>query len=158
MLFRGIVSIWKANATPQIQKVVGRWLSGYALLSGLFIASGLILQASFPVLVRAHHWLKFFADQDRVGNLTFCNGLLVSGIGAATLLPGKLQDLTLRIAVSLILLGLCISSVGAFFQSRSGVPEHTHHLYNFFPVSGNRLGGARRSALLFPISCGRHLC
>jgi two-component system, LytTR family, sensor kinase len=142
-----IVSIWKANAAPQIQNVVGRWLSGYALLSGLFIASGLILQASFPVLVRAHHWLEFFADQDRVGNLTFYNGLLVAGIGAATLLPGKLQDLTLRIAVSLILLGLCISSVGAFFQSRSGVPEHTHHLYNLFRFQG--IGLVVLGALLY---------
>src|SRR5258708_1705276 len=142
-----IVSIWKANATPQIQDVVGRWLSGYALLSGLFIASGLILQAWLPALIRAHHWLEFFADQDRVGNLTFYNGLLVSGIGAATLLPGKLQDLTIRIAVSLILLGLCISSVGAFFQSRSGVPEHADHLYNLFRFQG--IGFVVLGALLY---------
>lgn len=114
-----LIEIWRTGGLTGRRRRVGIFLRRYALLTGLLIAIGLVLQASFPGTIHTVTPLRLLEDQDRIGNLTFYNGLIIASLGAVTLLPGKLRDVTLRIAVFLILLGLSVSSIGALLQSSS---------------------------------------
>src|ERR1700739_3975852 len=110
MLPLSIVIIWRNNAVSHVRLRMGDVLVVYAGLSGLLIGSGLALGRGTP------------ANQDFAGNLTIYNGLLVILLGAIFLLPGTLDNVTDRVAVSLMIIGLSVSSARAILDTYFALP------------------------------------
>jgi two-component system LytT family sensor kinase len=67
-------------------------------------------------------------DQDFVGNLTIYNGLLLILLGAIFLLPGTLDNLTDRVAISLMIAGLFLSSLSAALDAYVSLPTTLAHI------------------------------
>jgi two-component system, LytTR family, sensor kinase len=105
MLPLSIVIIWRNNALSRARRRMGDVLVVYAGLSGLAIGA-------VPALGT---WS--LARQDFAGNLTIYNGLLVIVLAAIFLLPGTLDNLTDRVAVSLMIVGLSLSSASAILDT-----------------------------------------
>jgi len=82
----------------------------YSGFSGLAIGAVLALGTWTPV------------NQDLARNLTIYNGLLVILLGAIFLLPGTLDNVTDRVAVSLMIAGLSLSSASAILDTYFTLP------------------------------------
>jgi two-component system LytT family sensor kinase len=124
-----IMIIWRDNAVSRARRKIGDVLIIYAASSGLLIATGLALgtfahQPSLPPSISG-----FLQRQDSVGNLTIYNGLLLVVLGAIFLLPGTLDDLTNRVAVALIIVGLALSSVSAVLDAYVSLPTALAHIF-----------------------------
>jgi two-component system LytT family sensor kinase len=122
MLPLSIVIIWSNNAVSRVRRRIGDALVVYATSSGLLIAAGLALGTW--ILPSGSHGsvLRMLLKQDLVGNLTIYNGLLSILLGAIFLLPGTLDNLTDRVAVSLMIAGLSLSSVSAILDAYVSLP------------------------------------
>src|SRR5271168_4246619 len=110
MLPLSIVIIWRNNAVSRVRRRIGDVLVVYAASSGLLI--GAVLALGTWTLV----------NQDFAGNLTIYNGLLVIVLGAIFLLPGTLDNVTDRVAVSLMIVGLALSSASAILDAYVSLP------------------------------------
>lgn len=122
MLPLSIMVIWKNNAVSEIRKRIGKTLVIYALSSGLLIAGCLTLGAWIPSSIWSASTFHLLLNQDFVGNLTIYNGLLLILLGAILLLPGTLDNLTDRVAISLMIAGLFLSSVSAVLDAYVSLP------------------------------------
>jgi two-component system LytT family sensor kinase len=122
-----IMIIWKNNAVSEIRRRIGNALVIYALLSGLLIAGCLAFGTWIPstMLSASFHLLL---NQDFVGNLTIYNGFLLILLGAILLLPGTLDNLTDRVAISLMIAGLFLSSVSAILDAYVSLPTTLAHI------------------------------
>jgi two-component system, LytTR family, sensor kinase len=110
MLPLSIVIIWRNNAVSHLRRRIGNVLVGYAGFSGLVIGAILAFGTwSLP-------------QQDLAGNLTIYNGLLVIVLAAIFLLPGTLDNVTDRVAVSLMIAGLTLSSASAILDAYVSLP------------------------------------
>jgi two-component system LytT family sensor kinase len=110
MLPLSIVIIWRNNAVSRIRRRIGDVLVVYAGFSGLLIGAVLALGT----------WT--LAKQNFAGNLTIYNGLLVIVLAAIFLLPGTLDNVTDRVAVSLMIIGLSLSSASAILDAYVSLP------------------------------------
>jgi two-component system LytT family sensor kinase len=122
MLPLSIVIILRNNAVSKVRRRIGDALVVYATLSGLLIAAGLALGTWTLPSVSHGSVLPTLLKQDLVGNLTIYNGLLSILLGAIFLLPGTLDNLTNRVAVSLMIAGLSLSSVSAILDAYVSLP------------------------------------
>ncbi len=118
MLPLSIVIIWRNNAVSRVRRRIGGALVVYAASSGLLIAAGLAVGTWTLPSVPHGSLLK----QDLVGNLTIYNGLFSILLGAIFLLPGTLDNLTDRVAVSLMIAGLSLSSASAILDAYVSLP------------------------------------
>jgi two-component system LytT family sensor kinase len=117
-----IVIIWRNNAVSKVRRKIGDVLVVYATSSGLLIAAGLALGTwTLPSVSHGSVW-RTLLKQDLVGNLTIYNGLLSILLGAILLLPGTLDNLTDRVAVSLMIAGLSLSSASAILDAYVSLP------------------------------------
>jgi two-component system LytT family sensor kinase len=110
MLPLSIVIIWRNNAVSRVRRRIGDALVVYAGASGLLIGAGLAMGT----------WT--LTNQDFIGNLTIYNGWLLIVLGAMFLLPGTLDNVTDRVAVSLMILGLSLSSASAILGAYVSLP------------------------------------
>jgi len=110
MLPLSLVIIWRNNAVSRLRRRIGDALVVYAGSSGLLIGAVLALGTGT------------LAKQDFAGNLTIYNGLLVIVLGAIFLLPGTLDNVTDRVAVSLMIVGLSLSSASAILDAYVSLP------------------------------------
>ena len=117
-----IVIIWRNNAVSKVRRKIGDVLVVYATSSGLLIAAGLALGTWTLPSVSHGSVLRTLLKQDLVGNLTIYNGLLSILLGAILLLPGTLDNLTDRVAVSLMIAGLSLSSASAILDAYVSLP------------------------------------
>jgi two-component system, LytTR family, sensor kinase len=122
MLPLSIVIIWRNNAVSKVRRKIGDVLVVYATSSGLLIAAGLALGTWTLPSVSHGSVLRTLLKQDLVGNLTIYNGLLSILLGAILLLPGTLDNLTDRVAVSLMIAGLSLSSASAILDAYVSLP------------------------------------
>jgi two-component system LytT family sensor kinase len=111
-----IVLVWLDNAVTKRRQRIGKWIVWYAASSGILIGLALLIGAwgsgwPFPVPISS-----LFSDQDSIGNLTFYNGLATFLLGGVVLLPGTLGDRTNRIALSLMLTGLSLSTASTLIE------------------------------------------
>src|ERR1700733_13669753 len=111
MLPLSIMIIWRNNAVSEIRRRIGKGLVIYALSSGLLIAGCLALGTGIPSFISSASTFHLLLNQDFVGNLTIYNGFLLILLGASFLLPGTLDNLTDRVAISLMIAGLFLSSM-----------------------------------------------
>jgi two-component system LytT family sensor kinase len=119
----GIISIWRANAITPLRRQAGRWVMLYSILSGVVIATLVMVGAwTPPIFLSRASGLSWLMNQDAIGNLTIFNGLLTIVVGGILLLPGTLKGPTDQIAMALMFSGLLISTVGAVLFVRSGQP------------------------------------
>jgi len=128
MLPLSIILIWKKNAVSGVRRRIGDALVIYAASSGLLIGASLTLGTWAPPSVLSGSAFRFLLDQDFVGNLTIYNGLLLIVLGAILLLPGTLDHLTDRVAVSLMIAGLFLSSVSAALDAYLPLPVTLAHI------------------------------
>lgn len=106
-----ILLVWERDAVTEVRHRIGRYLALYACLSGLLIGIALILGAWASFWLNRTPTLQFLLNQDAVGNLTFYNGLMLFLLGGLALLPGTLERTIDRVAVTLMLSGLLLSTV-----------------------------------------------
>lgn len=114
-----LMIIWRKNAVSGVRRRVGDALVVYAATSGLFIGACLALGAWTPSFSSSNAVLL---NQDFVGNLTIYNGFFLIVLGATFLLPGTLDNLTDRLAISLMIAGLFLSSVSAALDAYATFP------------------------------------
>ena len=122
MLPLSIMIIWRNNATSGTRRRIGNALVVYAATSGLLIAVCLALGAWVPSFVSSGSTARILLNQDFAGNLTIYNGFLLILLGASILLPGTLDNLTDRVAISLMIAGLFLSSVSAVLDAYVPLP------------------------------------
>lgn len=122
MLPLSIMLIWKNNAVSETRRRVGNALAIYALSSGLLIAGCLTLETWIPSSMSSASSFHILLNQDFVGNLTIYNGFVLILLGAILLLPGTLNNLTDRVATSLMIAGLFLSSLSAALDASVSVP------------------------------------
>jgi two-component system, LytTR family, sensor kinase len=122
MLPLSLVIIWRNNAVSRVRRGIGTVLVIYAASSALLIGVGLALGAWASSTISHDSIWRLLLNQDHVGNLTFYNGLLLTLFGATLLLPGTLDNLTDRIAVSLMIVGITFSSVSAILDAYVSLP------------------------------------
>jgi two-component system, LytTR family, sensor kinase len=128
MLPLSIMIIWKDNAVSEMRRRVGSALVIYALSSGLLIGAGLVLGTWMPSSMSSALTFHLLLNQDFVGNLTFYNGFLLILLGTIFLLPGTLDNLTDRVAISLMIAGLFLSSVSAILDAYVSLPTTLAHI------------------------------
>ena len=128
MLPLSIMIIWKNNAVSEIRRLIGNALVVYAALSGLLIAGCLMLGTWIPSSMSSASTFYLLLNQDFVGNLTIYNGFLLILPGAILLLPGTLNNLTNRVAISLMIAGLFLSSVSAVLDAYVSLPITLAHI------------------------------
>ncbi len=128
MLPLSILIIWRSNAVSRIRRRIGGLLVIYAASSGLLIGAGMALGAWASSSVSSNSFLRLLLDQDAVGNLTFYNGLMLILLGGILLLPGTLDNQTDRVAVSLMVAGLSLSSVSAVLDAHVSLPPAIVHV------------------------------
>lgn len=128
MLPLSIVIIWKNNAISPVRRRIGDVLAIYAASSGLLIGGCLAVGSWFPSSIPPNSMFRVLLDQDVVGNLTIYNGLLLISLGAIFLLPGTLDNLTDRVAISLMIAGLFCSSVSAVLDAHIVLPTTLAHI------------------------------
>jgi two-component system, LytTR family, sensor kinase len=109
-----LMIIWRNNAVSEGRRRVGDALVVYAATSGLFIGACLALGAWTPSFASSDAVLL---NQGFVGNLTIYNGFFLILLGATVLLPGTVDNLTDRLAISLMIAGLFLSSVSAVLDA-----------------------------------------
>jgi two-component system LytT family sensor kinase len=109
MLPLSIMVIWRNNAISTGRRKFGNALVYYAAASGLLIASALSLGA----------WGHTHRS---IANLTFYNGLALVVLGGIVLLPGTLGNTLDRVAVTLMIAGLFLSSIGAILDDFVALP------------------------------------
>jgi two-component system LytT family sensor kinase len=122
MLPLSIMIIWRNNATSEVRRRIGDALVAYSTTSGLLIAGCLALGAWVPSLASSTSTSNVLLNQDFVGNLTIYNGLLLILLGGILLLPGTLDNLTDRVAISLMIAGLLLSSASAVLDAYVSLP------------------------------------
>ena len=122
MLPLSILMIWRDNAVSDARRKVGNALVYYAVCSGTLIALVLVLGAWGHTDLLYALGQQSLLKQDTVGNLTFYNGLALTVVGGIVLLPGTLNNITDRVAVTLILTGLFLSSVSAGLEADHSLP------------------------------------
>ena len=86
------------------------------------------LEAGYLPTYRPIRCSELLLNQDFVGNLTIYNGLLLILLGAIFLLPGTLDNLTDRMAISLMIAGLFLSSVSAVLDAYVSLPPTLAHI------------------------------
>ena len=118
----GIISIWRAHAITPLRRQAGRWVMLYSILSGVVIATLVMVGSWTPIFLNRASGLSWLMNQDAIGNLTIFNGLLTIVVGGILLLPGTLKGPTDQIAMALMFSGLLISTIGAVLFVRSGQP------------------------------------
>jgi two-component system, LytTR family, sensor kinase len=128
MLPLSIVIIWRNNAVSGVRRRIGDALVTYAASSGLLIGGCLVLGTWTPSSISSVSMFRFLLNQDFVGNLTIYNGLLLILLGAILLLPGTLDNLTDRVAISLMIAGLFFSSVSAVLDAYVSLPAALAHV------------------------------
>jgi two-component system LytT family sensor kinase len=128
MLPLSIMIIWKNNAVSEIRRRIGNGLVIYALSSGLLIGGCLALGTWMPSFISSTSKFHLLLNQDFVGNLTIYNGFLLILLGASFLLPGTLDNLTDRVAISLMIAGLFLSSVSAVLDGYVSLPTTLAHI------------------------------
>lgn len=128
MLPLSIMIIWRNNAVSTIRRRVGNGLIIYALSSGLLIGGCLAFGAWIPSFISPDSTFHFPLNQSFVGNLTIYNGFLLILLGASFLLPGTLENLTDRVAISLMIAGLFLSSVSAGLDASVYLPTTLAHI------------------------------
>jgi two-component system LytT family sensor kinase len=128
MLPLSILIIWRSNAVSRIRRRIGGILVIYAASSGLLIGAGMALGAWASSSISSNSFLRLLLDQDAVGNLTFYNGLMLILLGGILLLPGTLDNQTDRVAVSLMVAGLSLSSVSAVLDAHVSLPPAIVHV------------------------------
>ena len=123
MLPLSILVIWRDNAVSRARRRCGDALVYYAACSGILIALALTIGAWGNTYL-SHRWgLHLLLDHDTIGNLTFYNGLGLMLLGGVVLLPGTLDNITDRVAVTLMVTGLSLSSASAVLDASKSVPE-----------------------------------
>jgi two-component system, LytTR family, sensor kinase len=128
MLPLSIVIIWKNNAISSARRRIGDTLVVYAACSGLLIGGCLAVGSWLPSSVLSDSMFRVLLNQDVVGNLTIYNGLLLILLGAILLLPGTLDNLTDRVAISLMIAGLFCSSVSAVLDGHVALTTTLAHI------------------------------
>jgi hypothetical protein len=128
MLPLSIMIIWRNNAVSEIRRRIGKGLVIYALSSGLLIAGCLALGTGIPSFISSASTFHLLLNQDFVGNLTIYNGFLLILLGASFLLPGTLDNLTDRVAISLMIAGLFLSSMSAVLDGYVSLPTTLAHI------------------------------
>src|ERR1700722_8012596 len=109
MLPLSILVIWRNNAISTARRRIGNALVYYAAVSGVLIAIALT------------GWTWGHAHRS-IANLTFYNGLLLIVLGGIVLLPGTLGNTLDRVAVTLMITGLSLSSAGAILDDFVSLP------------------------------------
>jgi two-component system, LytTR family, sensor kinase len=128
MLPLSIMTIWQNNAVSGVRRRIGNALVIYAASSGFLIAACLAVGSWTPSYLSSDWMSGVLLNQDFVGNLTIYNGLLLILVGAIFLLPGTLDNLTDRIAISLMIAGLFLSSVSAALDAYVSLPLSLAHI------------------------------
>jgi two-component system, LytTR family, sensor kinase len=128
MLPLSIMIIWRKNAVSGVRRRIGNALVIYAASSGLLIGGCLTLGSWTPSYLFSDSMSQVLLNQDFIGNLTIYNGLLLVLLGAILLLPGTLDNLTDRIAISLMIVGLFLSSVSAVLDAYASLPLTLAHI------------------------------
>jgi two-component system, LytTR family, sensor kinase len=108
MLPLSMMVIWRDKAVSKARRRFGDVLVYYSAASGICIASALIVGT-------VHRW---------VADLTFYNGLALVVLGSAVLLPGTLGNTLDRVAVTLMIAGLSLSSASAILAASAIFPAH----------------------------------
>jgi two-component system, LytTR family, sensor kinase len=127
MLPLSIMLIWRNNAVSGVRRRIGNVLAIYAASSGFLIGVSLALGSWTPSYLSSDWLSRVLLNQDFVGNLTIYNGLVLILFGATFLLPGTLDNLTDRIAISLMIAGLFLSSVSAVLDAYISLPLTLAH-------------------------------
>ena len=122
MLPLSFLMIWRDNAASNARRKVGDALVYYAASSGALIALLLTLGAWGQTFHSHEGWQQWLLNQDSVGNLTFYNGLALLVIGGIVLLPGTMNNITDRLAVTLMFTGLSLSSASAVLENHQSFP------------------------------------
>lgn len=122
MLPLSVMIIWRNNAVSELRRRIGNGLVIYALSSGLLIGGCLALGTWIPSFLSSASTFHLLLNQDFVGNLTIYNGFLLILLGASFLLPGTLDNLTDRVAISLMIAGLFLSSASAVLDGYVSLP------------------------------------
>jgi two-component system LytT family sensor kinase len=122
MLPLSIMIIWRDNAVTRVRRRIGDLLVIYAALSGLLIAAGLVWGAWASSSISNDSIFHLLVHQDSVGNLTFFNGLALALLGGVALLPGTLDNTTDRVAVTLMVAGISLSSISAILEAYASLP------------------------------------
>ncbi|AXC12288.1 Two-component sensor histidine kinase [Acidisarcina polymorpha] len=128
MLPLSIMTIWRNNAVLGVRRLIGNALVIYSASSGFLIAACLAVGSWTPSYLSSDLMSGVLLNQDFVGNLTIYNGLLLILVGAIFLLPGTLDNLTDRIAISLMISGLFLSSVSAALDAYVSLPLALAHI------------------------------
>lgn len=108
-----ILLVWRDNAISENRRKLGNWLVMWSAMSGALIGIALICGAFASARISHIPVLHFLLAQDAVGNLTFYNGLALLLVGGIALLPGTLSSTIDRVAFTLMLTGLSISTASA---------------------------------------------
>jgi two-component system LytT family sensor kinase len=128
MLPLSIMIIWRNNAVSGVRRRIGNALVIYAASSGLLVGACLAFGSWTPSYLSSDSMSRVLLNQDFVGNLTIYNGLLLILLGAILLLPGTLDNLTDRVAISLMIAGLFLSSVSAVLDAYVSLPTVLAHI------------------------------
>jgi two-component system, LytTR family, sensor kinase len=128
MLPLSIIIIWRNNAVSGVRRRIGNALIVYATSSGLLIGVCLTLGSWMPLYLPSDSMSSVLLNQDFVGNLTIYNGFLLILLGAGFLLPGTLDNITDRIAISLMIAGLFLSSMSAVLDAYASFPPTLTHI------------------------------
>jgi two-component system, LytTR family, sensor kinase len=109
MLPLSIMVIWRNNAVSTGRRRLGNALVYYGAASGVLIASALTVGS----------WGHTHRS---IANLTFYNGLALVVLGGIVLLPGTLGNTLDRVAVTLMIAGLFLSSACAILDDFFSLP------------------------------------
>ena len=125
MLPLSIMEIWRNNAVSKARRKFGDALVYYGAASGVLIASALIVGAWGPA-----HWSHTPALllNRSIADLTFYNGLVLVVLGGVVLLPGTLGNTLDRVAVTLMIAGLSLSSASAILDMYVSLPASLANL------------------------------
>ncbi len=126
MLPLSIMVIWRNNAVSIARRRWGNALVYYGAASGLLIATALNVGSW-------GHTHRF------VANLTFYNGLALVVLGGILLLPGTLGNTLDRVAVTLMIAGLLLSSAGALLDDFVSLPASFAPLIEIFKFQSTGL-------------------
>ena len=139
--------IWRNNAASRVRRRMGDALAIYAASSGLLIGAVLALGT----------WTAL--HQDFAGSLArIYNGLLVIVLGAIFLLPGTLDNVTDRVAVSLMMIGLSLSSASELLGAYVSLPAGMARAVRIARLQSLVLVVIGSLFLLFSLSCGGPVC
>jgi two-component system LytT family sensor kinase len=124
-----IVMLSRDNPVSTTRRRAARVFLYYSVASGVSIAVALIVTALQDAWLGQAATLSVLSRQDAIGNLTFYNGLATVVLAWAILLPRTYDSRTIRIGLSIVVLGLVFSSFSALLESHASLPPAADGLF-----------------------------